>query len=126
MQQSDPADYTYRSLAARAAASAYRLRRLLAAGAAVAVAVLLAYHAICGANGLTVYRKKRAEYRTLQRQIQDLEKRNEALGQHVAHLRNDPDAIEHEARVILHYAKPGDVIYRLNGSLPPAPKPADR
>ncbi len=125
MQRSDPGEDTYRSLAARAAASAFRLRRLLAAGAAAAVAVLLAYHAICGANGLSAYQKKRAEYRALQGQILDLEQRNEALRQHVAHLRNDPGAIEHEARVILHYAKPGEVIYKLNGPPAPAPKPAD-
>jgi len=28
-------------------------------------------------------------------------------------LKSDPDAIEHEAREKLHYAKPGEVIYAL-------------
>jgi cell division protein FtsB len=32
----------------------------------------------------------------------------------VQHLQSDPNAIEHEARVILRYAKPGEVIYALN------------
>ncbi len=39
---------------------------------------------------------------------------------HVDHLQNDPDAIEHEARARLHYTRPGEVIYTLND------KPADK
>jgi len=36
----------------------------------------------------------------------------------VERLKKDPDAIEHEAREKLHYARPGEVIY----TLPPDPK----
>jgi cell division protein FtsB len=31
----------------------------------------------------------------------------------IERLKSDPDAIEHEAREKLHYAKPGEVIYTL-------------
>jgi cell division protein FtsB len=36
-----------------------------------------------------------------------------ALRERVERLKSDPDAIEHEAREKLHYAKPGEVIYTL-------------
>jgi cell division protein FtsB len=35
-----------------------------------------------------------------------------------------PDAIEHEAREKLHYAKPGEVIYTLPAASPAQPQPA--
>jgi len=35
------------------------------------------------------------------------------LKQSIDRLKSDPDAIEHEAREKLHYAKPGEVIYTL-------------
>jgi cell division protein FtsB len=43
-----------------------------------------------------------------------LQQENSRLQDHVQHLKSDPNAIEHEARVILRYAKPGEVIYALN------------
>jgi cell division protein FtsB len=52
-------------------------------------------------------------------EIRDLEQENARLRQHIEQLKSDPDAIEHEAREKLHYAKPGEVIYTL-----PAPPPA--
>jgi cell division protein FtsB len=35
------------------------------------------------------------------------------LRERIERLKSDPDAIEHEAREKLHYAKPGEVIYAL-------------
>ena len=43
-----------------------------------------------------------------------MQQENSRLQDHVQHLQSDPNAIEHEARVILRYAKPGEVIYALN------------
>jgi len=60
-----------------------------------------------------VWQQKRAEDRQLQIEIQNLEKENSQLRLQVERLKNDPDAIEHEAREKLHYAKPGEVIYTL-------------
>jgi cell division protein FtsB len=59
----------------------------------------------------------------LQQEIRQLQQENSRLQDHAQHLQSDPDAIEHEARVILRYAKPGEVIYSLNdkpSSAPPA------
>jgi cell division protein FtsB len=91
-----------------------RSGRRVATGVAIAIAVLLGYHAIFGANGLSVYQQKRNQHRVLQQEILQLQQENSRLQQHVEHLQSDPDAIEHEARVILRYAKPGEVIYALN------------
>ena len=43
-----------------------------------------------------------------------MQQENSRLQDHVQHLQSDPNAIEHEARVILRYAKPGEVIYALS------------
>ena len=92
-----------------------RSGRRAATVAAILFAVVLGYHATFGANGLTDYRQKRAQHVNLQKEILDLQQQNSRLQDHVDRLQSDPDAIEHEARVILRYAKPGEVIYALNG-----------
>jgi cell division protein FtsB len=35
------------------------------------------------------------------------------IREHIERLKSDPEAMEHEARKKLHYAKPGEVIYAL-------------
>jgi cell division protein FtsB len=80
---------------------------------AVGLALLLMGHVINGKHGLSVWHQKRAEDRELQREIKDVELENAQLKQSIDRLKSDPDAIEHEAREKLHYAKPGEVIYTL-------------
>ena len=72
-------------------------------------------------NGITAYAQKRSEDRALQGKIQKLSDENAKLKDHVDHLRSDPDAIEVEARQRLHYTRPGEVIYTLDGK----PRPAE-
>lgn len=103
----------------RVAGFAYRMRRRIATAAAIALAVFLGYHVVFGQNGVTAYQQKRIEDKVLQKQIQQLQDENARMKDHVDHLQNDPDAIEHEARERLHYTRPGEVIYTLND------KPAD-
>jgi cell division protein FtsB len=91
-----------------------RSGRRVATAMAIVIAVSLGYHAIFGANGLTAYQQKRNQHQLLQKEILQLQQQNTRLQEHVDHLQSDPDAIEHEARVILRYAKPGEVIYALN------------
>jgi cell division protein FtsB len=90
-----------------------RVWRPAATVVAVSLALLLTWHVVNGKNGLTVWHKKRAEDRQLRQEINDLEQENARLRDHIEHLKSDPDAIEHEAREKLHYAKPGEVIYAL-------------
>lgn len=95
-------------------------RRKLATGAAALLALGVGYHVIFGANGLTVYERKRQETLLLNAQLQTLQRDNELLKSHVGLLQTDPGAIEHEAREELHYTRPGEVIYAL-----PAPSQSE-
>ena len=98
----------------------YAIRRRLATGAVAFVAVWLFVHAMFGANGFAVYRAKRAEYQGLEKEIDRLQKENDAYTRQVNELKNDPRRIEKEAREQFHYARPGEVIYV--APEPPAPE----
>lgn len=100
-----------------------RSGRRVATVAAIVFAALLGYHAVFGANGISAYQQKRHQHQVLHQEIRQLQQENSRLQDHVQHLQSDPDAIEHEARVILRYAKPGEVIYALNDK-PTATTPA--
>lgn len=89
----------------------FRMRRRIATGLVVVAALFFGYHAIFGENGLSIYEQKRAEDRAIQKQIGSLHQENDRLQQQVHALKSDPDAIEHEARERLHYARPGEVIW---------------
>ena len=87
---------------------------------AVLLALAFAWSVFNGKHGLSTWYQQRTQEKLLKQEIQSLQQENGHLRQHVDRLKNDPDAIEHEAREKLHYAKPGEVIY----SLPPdAQKP---
>jgi cell division protein FtsB len=102
------------SLKLRVVKSVYRVRRRIATGVAVILAVFFGFHVMLGRNGLNAYEAQRVEDRSLQKQIESLKQENDRLKEHVDRLQNDPDAIEHEAREKLHYARPDEVIYTLN------------
>jgi cell division protein FtsB len=91
---------------------------------AVGLALLLTWHVINGKHGLSVWQQKRVEDRELQKEIKDLQVENGQLREQIERLKSDPDAIEHEAREKLHYAKPGEVIYTLPASPPAQQQPA--
>ena len=95
---------------------AFAGRRKAATLTAAALAFGVGYHVVFGANGLTVYMQKLAEHRLLKQQATDLQLENLRLQEHVGRLREDPDAIEHQAREQLHYAKPGEVIYTMSAT----------
>ena len=90
--------------------------RRVATGAAALLALAMGYHVIFGQNGLTVYQQKRQDAQTLDRQLHSLQRENDLLKGHVDRLKNDPNAIEHQAREELHYTRPGEVIYTLPAS----------
>ena len=80
---------------------------------AVILALLVTWHVVNGKDGLSAWQKKRAQERHYQQEIDRLQKENADLRDRIQHLQTDPDAIEHQAREELHYAKPGEVIYTL-------------
>ena len=96
----------------------YASRRRLATVGVAAVTVWLFLHVMCGANGMVVYRQKRADYQTLRHEIDELQKENNHYTGQIKALQTDPKTIEREAREQLHYARPGEVVY-----VAPAPPP---
>ena len=92
-------------------------RRLATLGVAVFTGWLF-LHVMFGANGMVVYRQKRAEYQTLSNEIGELQKENNRYTGQISALQTDPKTIEKEAREQLHYARPGEVVY-----VAPAPPP---
>jgi cell division protein FtsB len=93
----------------------YRLRRRIATAAVLVLTAWLFVHVTFGANGMVVYRQKRAAIKDLEQQVNGLDKENERYADQIKALKSDPQAIEKEAREQLHYARPGEVVY-----VPPA------
>ena len=100
-------------LAEAARECVYRWRRRAATVGTGTLAVFMAYGVIFGHNGITAYMQKREEPKVREQQMQQLQTENERLREHIDHLQNDPDAIEHAARAELHYTRSGEVIYTL-------------
>ena len=96
-----------------AIAVARRAWRQAGTALAVLLAAMLMWHVINGNHGLSVWHQNHTLDRELQRQINNVQQENAQLRKQIDRLKSDPDAIEHEAREKLHYAKPGEVIYSL-------------
>ena len=98
----------------------YALRRRIATIAVTVLAASLFVHVMFGANGMVVYKQKRAEYEALRKQIVQVQQENDRYTQQIQGLKSDQKSIEKEAREQLGYAKPGEYVY-----VPPVPaKPA--
>ncbi len=89
----------------------YGIRRRIATAGVIVFTVWLFAHVMFGANGMIVYRQKKAEFQSLQKEIDDLQKENDGSTQQIKSLQTDPKMIEKEAREQLHYARPGEVVY---------------
>jgi cell division protein FtsB len=100
-----------RAMAEPAIEKLVSLRTRLATAAVAILAVWLFFHVTFGANGMVVYRGKRAEYQSLQKDIDRLQKENAEYSEQVNQLKSDPKRIEREAREQFHYARPGEVVY---------------
>ncbi len=94
----------------------YVYRRRIATIAVALLAVTLFVHVMFGANGMVVYKQKRAEYQALRKQIDQVQHDNDRYTQQIQGLKTDQKAVEKEAREQLGYAKPGEYVY-----VPPAP-----
>ncbi len=98
----------------------YVSRRRLATGAVLALTAWLFVHIVFGANGMVIYRQKRAEFNNLEKTVSKLQKENQDYTEQIKALKSDPEMIEKEAREQLHYTRPGEVVY-----VTPAPSPAN-
>ncbi len=97
----------------------YGIRRRMATGAVVLITAWLFVHVMFGANGMIVYRQKKAEYQGLQKDIGVLAGENDRYTKQINSLQTDPKTIEKEAREQLHYARPGEVVYVSSQPAPP-------
>ena len=98
--------------------------RRLGTAAAILLIVGLLLHAMFGANGMVIYRQKRAEMKALQSEVERVQKENNQYVEQIRSLKSDPAAIEKEAREQLHYTRRGEVVYV--APVPPAKPAADR
>lgn len=97
----------------------HHARRRIATAGIFALTAWLFLHVMFGANGMVIYRQKKAEYQVLQKEVESLQRDNDQATEQIKGLKEDPKTIEKEAREQLHYAKPGEVIY----VAPPPPPP---
>ncbi|HYK50137.1 MAG TPA: septum formation initiator family protein [Terriglobales bacterium] len=109
--QAEAAGYRLRERLRPLSAWLYGARRRLATAGVGVVTVWLFLHVMFGANGMVVYRQKRAEYQNLSREIEQLQKENDHYTAQIKSLQTDPQTIEKEAREQLHYTRPGEVVY---------------
>jgi cell division protein FtsB len=93
------------------AARIYGLRRRIATIAVAVVTASLFVHVMFGANGMVIYKQKRAEYNALRQQIVQVQQENDRYTQQIKGLKSDQKSIEKEAREQLGYAKPGEYVY---------------
>jgi cell division protein FtsB len=100
----------------------YGIRRRLATAAVAGLTAWLFVHIMFGANGMVVYRQKKTEYDSLQKEIGDLQKANDRYTQQIKALQSNPQTIEKEAREQLHYVRPGEIVYVPPNPAPPAPQ----
>jgi cell division protein FtsB len=100
---------------------AYTGRRKFGTVAVGFLVLVVGYHVVFGANGLTAYQAKRRQTIELAAHIEQLKTQNAKLASHNDRLQNDRGAIEQSIRANMHYAKPDEVIVTVQ---PPAPSPA--
>src|SRR3954454_10598343 len=74
----------------RAIEAVFNSRRKLATAGVLAIAALVAYHAVFGANGMLVYEHKRAELKTVNGDVEKLQKENQQLSDQIHSLKSDP------------------------------------
>lgn len=92
---------------------AYGLRRKLGTWALFLFAGLLAVHVVFGTNGWMAYENKKAEYRKVTEEVQQLKQANQDTLHTIDALKNDPEAIAKQARETLKYSKPGEIVIYL-------------
>jgi cell division protein FtsB len=97
----------------------YAQRRRIATVSVILLTVSLFVHVMFGANGMVVYKQKRAEFQALQKQVAQEQKENETYTHKIQELKTDEKAIEKEAREQLRYVRPGEYVY----VPPPPPNP---
>lgn len=90
------------------------------------LSLVMLMHEIFGQNGYLTLRHEKKQYTNLQKQIQTVSEENKQLEQKIHALKNNPEAVEKQARDQLHLAKPGEIIYMLPDKTPSPSSTASR
>jgi cell division protein FtsB len=98
------------ALKATGTSSAGRGRRLLRHLLLLVTAAIL-IDAIAGEKGLLALLEARRQFQAVQQSLDDVRALNAALREQARRLREDPSAIEEEARRELGLLKPGEVLF---------------
>lgn len=77
------------------------------------LSLVMLMHEIFGRNGYMTLRSEKKQFIGLQKQIQTTSEENKKLEQKIQALKNNPEAVEKQARDQLHLARPGEIIYML-------------
>lgn len=85
----------------------------------VAAFALLLIQDVFGTHGVLAMHRSQVEARKIQQEINQLDKENQALQNHVKDLKTDPATIECIAREDMGLARPGEHIFKTQ------PRPAD-
>ncbi len=89
----------------------YNMRRRIATVGVTLLAAFLFVHVMFGANGMVIYKQKKADYQNLRKRVEQVQQENDRYTQQIQGLKSDQKAIEKEAREQLGYAKPGEYVY---------------
>ena len=94
----------------RKATLAHRGRRLLRRGL-IFITVVIVVDAVAGEKGLLALLEARRDYAALERSLERARAENTSLRDMALRLREDPQAIEEQARRELGLIKPGEVLF---------------
>jgi cell division protein FtsB len=90
------------------------------------LSLIMLMHEIFGSNGYLTLRHEKKEYTALQKQIQAVSEENKRIEQKIQALKNNPEAVEKQARDQLHLSRPGEIIYMLPDKTLSPPSTASR
>jgi cell division protein FtsB len=77
------------------------------------LSLVMVMHEIFGRNGYMTLRHEKKQFSALQKQIHAVSEENKQIEQKIQALKNNPEAVEKQARDQLHLARPGEIIYML-------------
>ena len=90
------------------------------------LSLVMLMHEIFGRNGYMTLRHEKEQFSALQKQIQTVSQENKQLELKIQGLKNNPEAVEKQARDQLHLVKPGEIIYMMPDRTVPPTSTASR
>lgn len=109
---------------ARTPQEARQWRHRLLGYALAATACIVFVNALVGENGYLATIRARRDAAALQRELREVREENQQMRARIARLKQDPGAVEEEARRELFLSKPGETMVVIQDAAKPSPTPA--